>query len=159
MIKQTVGPERVSALDGIKLIALIVACLLLGSFAGNALLYIGLPNIVGTIAFFGLGVALAAWVFFKYAVSYLYTLDGVKLTVERVYGRYPRFFAQVLKREIVFLGAEADAREKYPGARATRAYKRDSVIEAQALVYRREGEYHMLLLKPNQEIKDQLNSK
>lgn len=159
MTKQVVGSARVSALEGVLIIAGIMLCLLLGSFAGNALLYLGLPNLAGTIAFWAFGVALAAYVFFRYAVSYCYTADGVKFTVERAYGRRSRFVAQILKREIAFMGRESEARAKYANMTVTRACKRSCALPVQALVYKRAGEYGMLLLQLNDDMLAQLNPK
>lgn len=149
---QIIGKNKVSTLTGLAVVGASLAILLGASMLFNYLSSIGAPYLATSIGFWLTGGALAAFVYHRYVLVYLYTLDSVKLVVERVFSKKPRFMLQILLREIVYFAPLADAESKYPKLSKQRAVRRQESLPEYGIVYKRSGETRMLVFQPDEDM-------
>ncbi len=149
---QLIGQKEVSSKTGIVVVVASLAALYLDALLVNLLTSLGLPVLVTDIIFWGLGGGVAVFVYYNFAMRYLYTVDGVKLVVERIYHRKPRPMAEIMKREIMFIGTKEDAVKKHGKLKTRRAIRKTNANKPVAVVYKRAGEKQMLIIQPNEEI-------
>lgn len=156
---QIVGQNEVSAKNGIIIVLASLLCLYLDSMLVSLLSRMGLPPLFTSIVFWGLGGTIAAIVYYRFVIRYLYTVDGVKMTVERVYHKKPRPLEEMMLRDILFVGAPETATKKYGNIKALRAVRTTNPNPPVAVVYKRAGEKRLLLFQPNKEILAALDKK
>lgn len=155
-VKQQIGKEGLSSVLGLAVIVVSLIILLAASFFFRYLSSLGVAPLITSTGFWLVGGIVAAYVFHRYVISYVYTLDGVKLIVERVFSRKPRFMQQILLREIVFIGPLETAKEKYRIEAKQKAVRKQEKIEENAIVYKRDGEMRALIIQPNAELLEAL---
>ena len=152
VLKQIVGDKEVSTKTGLIVVFLSFLSIALLSALFSMLSSLGVSPLVTSTGFWLSGGTIAAFVFHRFVIRYLYTLDGVKLIVDRVFSRKPRLMEQVLLREIVFVGSKADALKKYPSVKVKNAIRKTNPIEPTCIVYKRAGETKAILIQANEEI-------
>lgn len=139
------GKNRLKPGYGVLLILAMVATVFLMNLLLGGFMALGLPFLYASILFWVFCVGLLGLV-------YRYDIDGVKLIISRIYLRNPRFYEQVLLREIVFVGTPEEARRRNPDASEKRAYaRRDKNGPLTAVTIRRDGASKTLLLRLDDE--------
>lgn len=149
---QYVGRGKLKNWQGILIIALTVASVYALNFLFGLISLIGAPEIVLTAGFWAGAFAIAAWLFYRYALVYVYQVGTAKASVSRVYIKNPRLMEEFLLREIVFVGTLAEAKKRFPGARFRKAVSVRDTNAPIAAVYKRSGAVKGLILQPNAEI-------
>lgn len=139
---------------------MIIALSVLFLYAMDALLALcvrkGLfSTLAASIVLWASAIVLFLGLFWRFCLSCVYQLDGVKLCLHRVYVKNPRLLETVLLREVVYFGSPAGAK-RYGSVFPARFTSRYSGYPAQALVFKREGKYKTLLFDPNDELKARL---
>ena len=102
-ISRLSGKNRLKPGYGVLLILGLVAAVFLMNLLLGGFMALGLPFTCASILFWVFCVALLGLVFQHFGLVYRYDIDGVKLIVSRIYLRNPRFYEQVLLREIIIL--------------------------------------------------------
>ncbi len=156
---QLVGQKEVSGKTGILVVVLSLAAVYLDALLVNLLISVGLPALVTDIVFWGIGGLIAVIVYYNFVIRYLYTVDGVKLTVERVYHKKPRLMTEIMKREILFVGTQEEAVKRYGKLKTHKAIRKTNINKPVAIVYKRAGEKQMLMIQPNEEILEAIKEK
>lgn len=157
--QQLVGQNEVSAKTGLIVVLCTLASLYLISALTSLFMKIGMGATVSSIFFWGLGGAVAVIVYYRFVIRYLYTVDGVKLTIERVYHKKPRLMEHIMLRDIVFVGSIERAQKKYGKMKTRRVTRDTNKNEKIALVFKRGGEKEMLIFQPNEEIRKAIEGK
>ena len=158
-VDQLVGQNEVSSKTGIVVVLASLAALYMDSMLTRLLSSIGLSPLFTSIVFWGLGGAVATIVYYNFAIRYLYAVDGVKVTVERVYHKKPRPMIEFMKREILFVGAYEDAVKKHGKMKIHRAIRKTNPIKPVAIVVERAGSTQMLIFQPSEEILKAISEK
>lgn len=156
---QLVGQKEVSGKTGILVVVLSLAAVYLDALLVNLLISVGLPALVTDIVFWGIGGLIAVIVYYNFVIRYLYTVDGVKLTVERVYHKKPRLMTEIMKREILFVGTQEEAEKRHGKLKTHKAIRKTNINKPVAIVYKRAGEKQMLMIQPNEEILEAIKEK
>jgi len=156
---QLVGQKEVSGKTGILVVVLSLAAVYLDALLVNLLISVGLPALVTDIVFWGIGGLIAVIVYDNFVIRYLYTVDGVKLTVERVYHKKPRLMTEIMKREILFVGTQEEAVKRHGKLKTHKAIRKTNINKPVAIVYKRAGEKQMLMIQPNEEILEAIKEK
>lgn len=151
-IRQLVGEKEVSVKTGLTVVLFSFAAIFLLSRLFTLLTSLGVAPLITSTLFWLSGGAIAAFVFFRYSVRFLYTLDGVKLAVERVYSRKPRFMEQLLLREIIFIGSAQEALKKHGNVKIRKAVRKTNAIVPTCILYKRSGEIRGILIQANEEL-------
>ena len=158
-VSHIVGQNEVSNKTGFVVIAASVAALYLDSMLVRLLSSIGLSPLFSSLIFWGLGGAVAVLVYDHFVIRYLYTVDGVKVTIDRVYHKKPRPMVEFMKREIVFVGAYEDAVKKHGKMKIFRAVRKTNPNRPVSVVFKRGGVKQMLIFQPNEEILKAISEK
>ncbi len=146
------GKNRMKPGYGVLLILGLVAAVFFMNLLLGGLLAVGLPFVYASILFWVFCVALLGLVFQRFGLVYRYDIDGVKLIISRIYLRNPRFYEQVLLREIAYVGSAEEARRRNPDASVKRAYaRRDKDGPVTAVTLRKDGASKTLLLRLDDE--------
>lgn len=149
---QLIGHNEVGSKTGIIIVIASLAALYLDSMLAQLLSSIGLAPLFTSILFWGIGGTVAVIVYYNFVIRYLYTVDGVKLTVERVYHKKPRPMIELMKRDILFIGSAEDAVKKHGKVKTHKAVRKTNPNKPVAVVYKRAGEKQMLIFQPNEEV-------
>lgn len=146
------GKNRLKPGYGVLLILAMVATVFLMNLLLGGFMALGLPFLYASILFWVFCVGLLGLVFQRFGLVYRYDIDGVKLIISRIYLRNPRFYEQVLLREIVFVGTPEEAHRRNPDASEKHAYaRRDKNGPLTAVTIRRDGASKTLLLRLDDE--------
>ena len=146
------GKNRLKPVYGVLLIFALVAAVFLMNLLLGGFMALGLPYLYASILFWVFCVALLGLVFQHFGLVHRYDIDGVKLIISRIYLRNPRFYEQVLLREIVFAGSPEEARRRNPDATEKRAYaRREKNGPLTAVTFRKDGASKTLLLRLDEE--------
>ena len=149
---QYVGRGKLKNWQGALIIALAVAGVYALNFLFGLVSLLGVPEIALTVGLWAGAFAIAAWLFHRYALVYVYQVGTVKASVSRIYLKNPRLAEEFLLREIAFVGTPEEAKKRFPGTRVRKAVSVRETAERVAVVYRRSGEAKTLILQPNAEI-------
>ena len=158
-VSHVIGDKEVSNKTGIVVILASLAALYLDSMLARLLSSIGLTPLFTSIVFWGLGGTIAAIVYYNFAIRYLYTVDGVKVTIERIYHKKPRPMIEFMKREILFVGAYEEAVKKHGKMKTYKAVRRTNPTKPVAVVFKRAGSKQMLIFQPSEEILKAISEK
>lgn len=153
MLTQVTGNGVIKPLKGIILIVSLVAgFILLDMVLRFLVMYTGLSQTLGTIALYIIALAAFLIVLKRFCIVHMYTMDGVKLLLYRIYIRNPRFCEQILFRDCVYFGDPITAAKKFAISK-TRSYTghRDKYA-AQSLVFKDGKKYCQVLMTPNEEV-------
>lgn len=156
---QLVGQKEVSNKTGIIVVVASLVALYLDALLVNLLKSIGVSALITDIIFWGLGGGVCVIVYYNFVIRYLYTVDGVKLTVERIYHKKPKMMIELMKREILFTGSAEEAVKKHGKIKTHKAIRKTNPNRPVAIVYKRAGEKQMLIFQPNEEILKALQEK
>lgn len=152
MKQQLVGYKEVSGKTGVVVVVSSVASLYLISALSELLIKIGVSSLIASIIFYCLAGAVAALVYYRFAIRYIYSADGVKLVIERVYHKKPRLMEQIMLRDILFIGTLEKAEKKYGKIKTHRAVRKTNPNPETAIVFKRAGEKQMLIFQPDEDI-------
>lgn len=156
---QLVGQNEVSNKAGIVIVLASLAALYLISSLASILSSIGLTPLFTSIIFWGMGGTVCVIVYYLFIIRYLYSVDGVKVTIERVYHKKPRPMIEFMKRDILFIGCAEDAIKKHGKIKTHKAIRRTNPNKPVAVVFKRAGEKQMLIFQPNEEILKAMSEK
>lgn len=156
-VRQLVGDKEISAKSGITVVVFSFLSIFLLSWLFSLLSSMGVAPLITSTLFWLSGGTIAVIVFHRYVIRYLYTLDGVKLVVERVFSKKPRFMEQILIREIVYIGKKEDASKKYAEVKFRKAFRKTNPIVPTAVIYKRSGETRGILIQANEEMLNALS--
>ncbi|MEG2622044.1 MAG: hypothetical protein RSC06_04005, partial [Clostridia bacterium] len=149
MTTQKLSAKQVTPLQGILLIAGIVATMFLMSVAGRLLRgYVPLVWVqLGVVAL----AALAAFYLMRHViVEYQYTVADDSFFIERLYGRRSKIMLQIPLADALYLGTREAALEKWPGSRMNcNAIVRGVALPVKTLAYRKGGEMLLAQIQPD----------
>lgn len=151
-VTHLVGQNEVSGKTGLIVVAASLVALYLDSMLATLLSKLGLAPLFTSLIFWGLGGLVAVLVFNRFVIRYLYTVDGVKVTIERIYQKKPRPMVEFMKRDILFVGSYEEAVKKHGKTRIHRAVRKTNSNAPVCVVFKRGGEKQMLIFQPNEEI-------
>ena len=114
MITQSVSPKKLSPLEGMLLIAAIIAGLFAASLASNWLSSFG-QGLWGQLAVWLLTGLCAYFVMRKILVQFQYTISEGVLYIERLFGKSSLIMLSLPISDVRFIGS--DAQREYPDAR------------------------------------------
>jgi len=151
-VNQIIGEKEVSTKTGLIVVALGFVSLVLLSALFSALSSLGVSPLITSTGFWLSGGAIAVFVFYRFVIRYMYTLDGVKLVVYTIFSKKPRCTEQILLREIIFFGSEQDALKKHPDLKPKKAIRKTNPITPTCIVFKRAGEVRAVLIQANEEL-------
>lgn len=152
MIQQRVSHRSLQGWRGVALIAVIALGVILGS---NLFYYLGrwIGN-AASLLFILFGMGVAWFLLNRYVMSFVYTCDGSCLRVRRAYSRYERQMADIWLNGIQRCGSLEDVKRRCPGARVQRAVKPECAIEPLAVAYNDAGRTAIMVLQPEDALRD-----
>lgn len=152
MITQVTGKGVIKPLKGIAIVLSLAAFLFLMDMVLRFWVLMGLNRTIGTVLLYGIAVLLFLYVLKRFCIVHMYTMDGVRLYLYRIYLKNPRFMEQVLFRECAYFGDPVTAAKKF-GNIKTKSYcgYRDKYA-VQALIVKSGKGYRRILLTPNEEM-------
>ena len=154
MRNQTVQNKPPTPLQGVGVVALTAAAVILGSW-----LFGWLERWIGqaaSLCFIAYGVLVALFLMHRYVMGYTYAASDDVLRVSHRYGRYQRFMADVWLNQVQAWGTLESVRAQYPRARVTRATRSRCDLEPLALAYRTGGKTEILVLQPDEAMRAHL---
>jgi hypothetical protein len=159
-MRQRLANPKLKWWQGILVILGIVAILFLAQFAAAAYAYYAVfksAQLQANIVFLILGIALAFLVLRNFIMEYEYTLEGLGLRIDRVYGGMrPRMVLQIVTRKITFVGTPEDAQAKYPGAHPSSFTRSRAGIELLVVAYEDKNGVRLINLQPDEAIRARL---
>lgn len=152
MIEQRVSHRSLQGWRGVALIAVIALGVILGS---NLFYYLGrwIGN-AASLLFILFGMGVAWFLLNRYVMGFVYYCDGSCIRVRRTYGRYMRVVADVWLNGVQACGSLDEMRRRFPGARVQRAVKPECAIPMLAVAYNDAGRTAILLMQPNESLRE-----
>lgn len=147
MLEQRLQNRQPDALRGIG----VVLGAALAAAAGSALCT-RLEPLIGTLSsalFIAYGCAIAWFLLYWFAMSFVYTSNADCLRLCRAYGKRERFIADIWFNQVAAYGTPDEMKRRFPGAHVTRATRRQCAFEPLALAYRAEGKTRIAVLQPD----------
>ena len=158
-MKQVVEHKKLGVLRGILLIVGLVAVLIVLNYL--CLYY--LSALIGwqpaSLVFWIFGAVIAWQMLRVYAMKYEYEMNADVLRLNRSYGKRPRHIEDIYLNRLLFVGGEAEARQRYPKARRVIAKHNGVDLPVTAVVYKTSDDTHMALIQANDELKARLMEK
>ena len=159
-MRQRLANPKLKWWQGILLILGIVAILFAAQFAAAAYtLYSGFENapIEASVAFLIVGIVLAFLVIRSFIMEYEYTIEGLALRIDRIYGGMrPRMATQIITRKITFVGTPEHAQTKYPGAHPSSYVRARTGIDGLVVAYEDKNGVRLLNLQPDEALRARL---
>ena len=152
---QKVQNRPLKAAQGALVVLGLIAVIFLAS-AAMQLLAPWIGEAAASVAFWAVGIGVALWTMRRFILCYSYALNGVMLRVTFAYGRYERPMRDVYLNSVAFAGALDEARERYPDARVQRATRPGCAFAPLAVAYSDGARFRILLLQPDDEIREAL---
>lgn len=152
---QKVQNQKLSALKGLGVVALIFAVIFAASIVTSLLTPV-IGSLAASIAFWAAGILVALWTMRRFILSYSYGMGPNVLRVAYAYGRYERVMTDIYFGNILNAGTLEDMRDRYPGARVNRATRPGCAIPALAVAVRDNGAPAIYLLQPDETIRTAL---
>lgn len=154
MLEQKLRNRQLKPLQGLGVVLAVIAAVLLGSaFFTRLQPAIGSLSSVGFIAY---GCAIAWYLLYWYAMSFVYTASADCLRVCRAYGRRERLVADVRLSLVQAWGAPEQLKQRFPGARVTNATRAQCPFEPLALAYRDGGKTAIMVIQPDEAMRAHL---
>ena len=159
-MRQRLSNPKLKWWQGILLIAGIVLALLAGQLV--AAVYSSLSESANayahaSIGFWIFGGAVAFFIMSAFVMEYEYTLDGLTLRIERIYGKTrPRLALQIITRNITFLGTPEEAQQKYPNAHTANFTRARAGIKITTVAYEDKNGVRLANLRLNDELRARL---
>ena len=139
---------------------LLTVLLLVGAVLLDSLLFSLITPLLGegnaALMCWVLGVLIALWTMRRFVLTYSYGLSSTLLRICFAYGRYERTMEDIYLNNIVFAGTPEAVRAKYPSARVHRAVRPGCPIPHYAIAYRNDGRICIMLLQPDDKIREAL---
>lgn len=159
-MRQRLSNPKLKWWQGILLILGIVLALLIIQFAAAAYaLYMGGANarLYASAGFWVFGILLALLILRHFIMEYEYSLEGLILRVDRIYGRMrPRMAVQIVTRKIAFVGTPEDAQAKYPGAHPTNYTRGRTGIALLAIAHETARGVRLIHIQPDDALRARL---
>lgn len=155
MIAQRIEHPPLKGWRGVALILVIAAGVVALSNLCAALERV-IGSLYASLLFILSGMGVAGFLLNWYVLGFLYAMDGSRLRVSRVYGRRERPMADIWLNSIQACGAPDDMRRRFPGARVHRAVKQTCPLAPMAVAYRDAGRAAILVIQPNDELRQAL---
>lgn len=151
MLEQRIRNRQPNALQGALLIAAVaVVVILVSNF------FYGLEARIGTLASIGFltfGCVVAYGLLDWFVLGFVYTSNLDCLRVCRFYGKRERFIVDIWFNAVVGYGTPEEVKQRFPGARFSRATKRQCPHPPFALAYRSDGKLRALVIQPDEAMK------
>lgn len=157
-MKQVVGHKKITPMRGFLVVLALVAALVLINYFVLDYLAGWIGYTAASIGFWIIGILLALYVLRVYVVRYGYEIDGGVLRLTRSYGKRERFIEDIYLRQIVFTGAPAAAKKRWPENRRVRALYCRSELPTLAVVYKSGDGVKTALIQADAETKAQLDA-
>ena len=154
MLQQKVQNRQPDALRGVVIILGIAVAVLAGSA-----LFSRLQALIGTLASVGFilyGCAVAWFLMNWYVLGFIYTTAGGVLRVCRFYGKRERFMIDVRMDDVQAYGTPEEMKQRFPGARVSRATKPQCPLAPLALAHRTAGGTAILVIQPDDAMRKRL---
>lgn len=152
-MRQRVANPKLKWWQGILLILGIVAILFAAQFAAAAYAYYAVfknAQLQANVVFLILGIVLAFLVLRGFIMEYEYTLEGLTLRIDRIYGGMrPRMALQIVTRKISFVGTPEEAQAKYPGAHPSGFTRARAGIELLVVAYEDKNGVRLVNIQPD----------
>lgn len=157
---QQVKNKPLSNLAGIGLIVGLLAflyCLtiILAAFQRR----FGLSYDAAVITMWLIGGAIALLMMNDRALSYVYTLDGSTLQLDRYYGRYKRHARDIMFRKIEAIGDFDAMKAQYPGSHIEKYVRRQCDIAPLAIVHISDSKRYISVIQPDDSIRTALENR
>lgn len=157
---QQVKNKPVSTLAGIGLIVGLLAflyCLtvILNAFQSR----FGLSYDAAVIILWLIGGGIALLLMNDRALSYVYTLEGSTLSLDRFYGRYKRHARDIMFRKIEETGDFDTMKAKYPGSHIEKYVRRQCDIAPLAIVHIYDSKRYISVIQPDETIRTALENR
>ena len=155
MIEQRVEQRSLAGWRGV---ALILAIALLVVALSN--IFYALEKWIGSMTasllFILCGMAVAGFLLNRFVLGFQYTCDNNCLRVHRVYGKRLRPMADIWLNGVQACGEPEAIRQRFPRARTQRATRADCPLAPMAVAYRDSGKTAILVLQPNDALREAL---
>ena len=154
MLEQRIHNHRPNALQGVGIVLLIAAAAL----AGNAF-FLWLGQRIGAVSsalFILYGCAVAWLMMDRFALGFVYTSNADCLRVCRVYGKRERFMTDVWLNKVQAYGTPEEMKRRFPGARVSRATRRQCPLAPLALAHNSGGRTAILVIQPDDALRAHL---
>ncbi len=159
-MRQRLANPKLKWWQGILVILVIVAILFAVQFAAAAYTYYSVSKnaqLQSSVVFLILGIVLAFLVLRSFIMEYEYTLEGLTLRIDRIYGGMrPRMALQVVTRKITFVGTPEEAQTKYPGAHPSGFTRARAGIELLVVAYEEKNGVRLINLQPDEPMRARL---
>ena len=156
-MQQRIQNKQPGLLTGILLVIGIAAFFIVLNLVSTAVqLYVN--GTLGFLLFWGLGAA-AVWLLLSQVVmAYQYTWNGMVLRVERVYGKRARYAGDIALRHLTGMGTLEEMKRRFPGAKVTKALRRQCPLEPLAVAFRdADNVQRIFVIQPNDELREKLD--
>ena len=155
MIEQRVEHRSLAGWRGVALIfAVALFVVALSNF------FYAMERVIGSMAasflFILCGMGVAGFLLNRYVLGYLYVCENGCLHVSRVYGKRHRPMADIWLNGVQACGEPDAIRKRFPGAKIQRATRADCPLSPMAVAYRDDGRTAILLLQPNDALREAL---
>lgn len=151
-MKQIVAHKKLSALQGILLVAGLLLVLIVLNYAVLGLLSTYVGNGASSLAFWALGCGIAWAILRIYVVRYSYELGDEVLRLNRAYGKRERHIADIYLNQLLYAGTPEEACRRYPNARKLKAIHLKGENATVALAYQASDGKYIALLQPNEDL-------
>ena len=147
MLEQRLQNRQPDAIQGIGVVLGVVLAAVAGS-----MLCTWLAPLIGTLSsvlFIAYGCAVAWFLLNWFVMSYIYTATADCLRVCRAYGKRERFIVDIRFSDVAAYGTPEAMKQRFPGARAIRATRRQCGFAPLALAYKLDGRQYVAVLQPD----------
>lgn len=151
MLQQKLQNRQPNALQGLGVILGVAAAVLAGS-----MFFTRLAPRLGTLSsllFIAYGCAIAWFLLYWYAMSFIYTAAGDCLRLCRAYGKRERFIADIRLGDVAAYGPLDAVKERFPDARVTHATRAQCEFEPLALARRQGGAVEIFVIQPDEKLR------
>ena len=158
MIRQRVEHAPLTGWRGVALILLIALLVIALSNIFSALERV-LGSMWASLLFILSGMGVAGFLLRRYVLGFQYTCENGCLRVSRVYGKRERPMADIWLNGVQACGEPDAIRQRFPSAKVQRAVRADCPLPPMAVAYRDDGKTAIMLLQPEQPLRELLIEK
>ena len=154
MLEQRLRNRQPKPLEGIGVIALAA----LSVIAASAFLY-RMESRIGTLSsvlFIAFGCAVAWFLLYWYALTFVYSASADCLRVCRAYGKRERFMADVWLNQVAAWGTPEEMKQRFPHARVQRATRPQCPFDPLAIAYREDSAVRVIVIQPDEAMRAHL---
>ena len=165
-MKQSIGHKKLNPLQGVLLIAGLMAILLLVNYLAINLVAVWFSRlspragtIAGLVTFWGIGGGVALQVLRVYIARVSYTMTEDLLRKSRFYGKRERHIEDVYLSQLLFAGTPEDAQKRYGKLSCIKATHPSCKLPRTALVYKSSSGTRMALIQADDALKAALTQR